>query len=86
MNSQGRRCFYPAALVLSPTRELAIQIHKEACKFSYRTNLITAILYGGRENYRDQINKLRSGCNILIATPGRLIDIIEQVFTSVLSV
>ncbi|GMR32202.1 hypothetical protein PMAYCL1PPCAC_02397, partial [Pristionchus mayeri] len=77
-NAQGRRCFYPSALVLSPTRELAMQIHKEADKFSYRTNIITAILYGGRENYRDQINRLRAGCHILIATPGRLIDIIEQ--------
>ena len=82
MNSQGRRTFYPSALILSPTRELAIQIHKEASKFGYRTNLITAILYGGRENYREQINKLRGGCNILIATPGRLIDIIEQVRNS----
>ncbi|GMT04602.1 hypothetical protein PENTCL1PPCAC_26776, partial [Pristionchus entomophagus] len=78
MNSSGRRCFFPSALVLSPTRELAMQIHKEADKFSYRTNIITSILYGGRENYRDQINRLRAGCHILIATPGRLIDIIEQ--------
>ncbi|CAB3410583.1 unnamed protein product [Caenorhabditis bovis] len=67
-----------SALVLSPTRELAIQIHKEAAKFSYRTNIVTAILYGGRENYRDQVNRLRAGCHILIATPGRLIDIIDQ--------
>ncbi|VDO42054.1 unnamed protein product [Haemonchus placei] len=73
-----RRTFYPAALVLAPTRELAIQIHKEAAKFSYRTNIITAILYGGRENYREQINRLRGGCHILIATPGRLIDILDQ--------
>ena len=47
--------------------------------FSYRTNLITAILYGGRENYREQLNRLRNGCHILIATPGRLIDVLEQV-------
>lgn len=78
--TNGRRTHYPSALVLSPTRELAIQIHKEAAKFSYKTNLQTAILYGGRENYRDQVNRLRSGAHILIATPGRLIDIIEQGF------
>ncbi|ULU10326.1 hypothetical protein L5515_000631 [Caenorhabditis briggsae] len=78
--NNGRRTYYPSALVLSPTRELAIQIHKEAAKFSYKTNLQTAILYGGRENYRDQVNRLRSGVHILIATPGRLIDIIEQGF------
>ncbi|VDM65513.1 unnamed protein product [Strongylus vulgaris] len=71
MSNSGRRTFYPAALVLAPTRELAIQIHKEAAKFSYRTNIITAILYGGRENYREQINRLRGGCHILIATPGK---------------
>ncbi|WKX90347.1 hypothetical protein Q1695_009299 [Nippostrongylus brasiliensis] len=78
VSNTGRRTFYPAALVLAPTRELAIQIHKEAAKFSYRTNIITAILYGGRENYREQINRLRGGCHILIATPGRLIDILDQ--------
>ncbi|CAL2029591.1 unnamed protein product [Caenorhabditis brenneri] len=78
--TSGRRTYYPSALVLSPTRELAIQIHKEASKFSYKTNLQTAILYGGRENYRDQVNRLRSGAHILIATPGRLIDIIDQGF------
>ncbi|CAD6186078.1 unnamed protein product [Caenorhabditis auriculariae] len=76
--TNGRRTYFPSALVLSPTRELAIQIHKEAAKFSYRTNIVTAILYGGRENYREQVNRLRGGCHILIATPGRLIDIIEQ--------
>lgn len=78
MSSTGRRTFFPAALVLAPTRELAIQIHKEAAKFSYRTNIVTAILYGGRENYREQISRLRGGCHILIATPGRLIDILDQ--------
>uniref|UniRef100_A0A1I7WSJ3 Homeobox domain-containing protein n=1 Tax=Heterorhabditis bacteriophora TaxID=37862 RepID=A0A1I7WSJ3_HETBA len=55
-----------------------IYIYLEAAKFSYRTNIVTAILYGGRENYREQINRLRNGCHILIATPGRLIDILEQ--------
>ncbi|VDM61624.1 unnamed protein product [Angiostrongylus costaricensis] len=49
-----------------------------SAKFSYRTNIITAILYGGRENYREQISRLRGGCHILIATPGRLIDILDQ--------
>ncbi|MFH4976075.1 hypothetical protein AB6A40_002784 [Gnathostoma spinigerum] len=69
---------FPAALILSPTRELAMQTHKEALKFAYRTNIMSAILYGGRENYRDQINKLRLGCHILIATPGRLLDVMSQ--------
>lgn len=78
LQQSGRRCQFPVALVLSPTRELAIQTHKETLKFAYRTNITSAILYGGRENYRDQINKLRLGCHILIATPGRLLDVIDQ--------
>ncbi|VDM42029.1 unnamed protein product [Toxocara canis] len=76
--NNGRRTMFPVALILAPTRELAMQTHKEALKFGYRTNITSAILYGGRENYRDQINKLRIGCHILIATPGRLLDVIRQ--------
>uniref|UniRef100_F1KTG1 RNA helicase n=1 Tax=Ascaris suum TaxID=6253 RepID=F1KTG1_ASCSU len=76
--NNGRRAMFPVALILAPTRELAMQTHKEALKFGYRTNITSAILYGGRENYRDQINKLRIGCHILIATPGRLLDVVRQ--------
>ncbi|KAJ1361848.1 Sphingosine N-acyltransferase [Parelaphostrongylus tenuis] len=74
----GRRKQYPLALVLSPTRELSLQIHNESRKFSYRTPIKPALLYGGRGNFKEQINKLRSGCHILIATPGRLLDVMEQ--------
>ncbi|CAJ0959067.1 unnamed protein product, partial [Mesorhabditis belari] len=83
MNQQARRMKqFPFALILSPTRELAIQIHKEATKFSYCTNVMTAIFYGGKENYRDQLNKSRYGCHIVIATPGRLIDVVNQGYVS----
>ncbi|KHJ94736.1 DEAD/DEAH box helicase, partial [Oesophagostomum dentatum] len=78
MSHHGRKKQYPSALVLSPTRELSLQIYNESRKFGYRTPITSALLYGGRENYRDQINKLRLGCHILIATPGRLIDVMEQ--------
>ncbi|KHN84719.1 ATP-dependent RNA helicase DDX3Y [Toxocara canis] len=74
----GRRKQFPAALILSPTRELSLQIYNESRKFAYRTPITSALLYGGRENYREQINKLRLGVHILIATPGRLIDVMEQ--------
>uniref|UniRef100_A0A0N5A9I7 RNA helicase n=1 Tax=Syphacia muris TaxID=451379 RepID=A0A0N5A9I7_9BILA len=74
----GLRMHYPAALILSPTRELSMQIYNESRKFAYRTPITSALLYGGRENYRDQIHKLRLGVHILIATPGRLIDVMEQ--------
>ncbi|VDN21344.1 unnamed protein product, partial [Gongylonema pulchrum] len=69
----GRRTVLPAALILAPTRELAMQTHKEALKFAYRTSVTAAVLYGGRENYRDQL-----GCHVLIATPGRLLDVLNQ--------
>ncbi|KAE9417681.1 hypothetical protein Angca_004278, partial [Angiostrongylus cantonensis] len=78
MSHGGRKKQYPSALVLSPTRELSLQIYNESRKFSYRTPIKSALLYGGRENYKEQINKLRLGCHILIATPGRLIDVMEQ--------
>lgn len=77
-SSGGRKKQYPSALVLSPTRELSLQIYNESRKFAYRTPITSALLYGGRENYKDQIHKLRLGCHILIATPGRLIDVMDQ--------
>lgn len=55
----NRRCQYPLALIISPTRELSLQIYNESRKFAYRTPITSALLYGGRENYREQINKLR---------------------------
>uniref|UniRef100_A0AC35TV45 RNA helicase n=1 Tax=Rhabditophanes sp. KR3021 TaxID=114890 RepID=A0AC35TV45_9BILA len=76
----GKTIQYPSALIISPTRELSLQIYNESRKFAYRTPIISALLYGGRENYKDQINKLRLGVHILIATPGRLIDVIGQGF------
>jgi ATP-dependent RNA helicase DDX3X len=78
LQPNGRSCQFPLALVISPTRELSLQIYNESRKFAYRTPVASALLYGGRENYRDQINKLRLGVHILIATPGRLIDVIQQ--------
>lgn len=57
----GRTCQYPSALIISPTRELSLQIYNESRKFAYRTPVTSALLYGGRENYREQINKLRVG-------------------------
>ncbi|MCO5552301.1 hypothetical protein L7F22_005813 [Adiantum nelumboides] len=67
----------PFALVLSPTRELTCQIHAEAKKFSDQTSLRVAVVYGGTP-IGAQINQLRQGADILVATPGRLKDLIER--------
>ena len=63
----------PEALVLAPTRELAVQIHTEAKKFSYRSDLRCVAIYGGMD-MRVQAQDLDDGCQILVATPGRLLD------------
>lgn len=67
----------PDAMVVTPTRELAIQIHKETCKFSYMTMCKAQIAYGGAA-VQHQRTCIRRGCNILIGTPGRLKQFIED--------
>lgn len=67
----------PYALILSPTRELAQQIAQCAQTIAKVTNFRVATVIGGKK-YSSQINKLKHGCDILIATPGRLIDLLDQ--------
>lgn len=67
----------PQALILSPTRELATQIFNECKKFSYGSIIKSGILYGGVDT-GFQLANLSKGCNILVATPGRLIDVLEK--------
>lgn len=75
--SFNRRKVYPQALVLAPTRELACQILDEAKKFSVGTNVRAAVVYGGADiGY--QLREMERGCHLLVATPGRLIDILER--------
>jgi ATP-dependent RNA helicase DDX3X len=68
---------YPTALILAPTRELAIQIHQEAKKFTYRSHIKSVVVYGGADS-KYQMSELERGCHILVATPGRLIDMMER--------
>jgi len=68
---------YPTTLILAPTRELAIQIHQEAKKFTYRSHIKSVVVYGGADS-KSQMNELERGCHILVATPGRLIDMMER--------
>jgi ATP-dependent RNA helicase RhlB len=76
-----RRPEDPRALILAPTRELAIQIEKDARAIGRHTGLRLALIYGGTD-YDRQRELLKSGCDVIIATPGRLIDYFkQQVFT-----
>ncbi len=67
----------PRALILAPTRELAIQIHKDALKFGSALGLRYTLVYGGVD-YDKQRELLQAGTDVIIATPGRLIDYVKQ--------
>ncbi len=67
----------PRALIVAPTRELAIQIHKEAMMLLKHTELVAGLAYGGA-NYDGQRKQIQAGVDILIGTPGRLIDFFKQ--------
>lgn len=67
----------PTALILAPTRELASQIYEEARKFSYRSWVRPCVVYGGAD-LGGQIRNLERGCDLLVATPGRLVDLIDR--------
>lgn len=71
----------PWAIVLAPTRELALQIHKDAQLLGKYTGLTLAAVYGGT-GYESQRRQLEQGVDIIIGTPGRIIDYYKQgVFT-----
>ena len=67
----------PIVLVLAPTRELAVQIKEECDKFGASSEIKNTVVYGGVPKSQ-QVRTLRSGVEIVIATPGRLIDHLEQ--------
>ena len=68
----------PQAIVLLPTRELAVQVANEFRKYGkYMDGIKTVTVYGGAD-IRDQINKLKGGAQIIVGTPGRVIDLIER--------
>lgn len=71
----------PHAVIVSPTRELAIQIFNEARKFAFKTLIKIKILYGGT-SVKYQNESITSGCHVLIATPGRLLDFVDRTFVT----
>ncbi|KAI8100001.1 P-loop containing nucleoside triphosphate hydrolase protein [Halteromyces radiatus] len=68
---------YPEVLILAPTRELASQIYGETKKFAYRSFVRPCVAYGGAD-ISQQLRLLGRGCQVLVATPGRLVDILER--------
>lgn len=72
---------YIKALVLTPTRELAIQIDESFAAYGKYVGLKHLVVFGGVSQHA-QVNALRNGVDILIATPGRLLDLIDQGFIS----
>ena len=65
------------ALILTPTRELAMQISECIDDYSKYTRVRHGVIFGG-VNQRPQVDMLRKGIDILVATPGRLLDLINQ--------
>lgn len=63
----------PQALILAPTRELAVQVEAETIRLAGKQKVRTVCLYGGKP-IRQQIRKLEAGCHIVVGTPGRVID------------
>ena len=67
----------PRALVLTPTRELAAQVAQSITDYGKYVDLRTQVVFGGVSE-KAQIDRARAGCDILVATPGRLLDLCEQ--------
>jgi ATP-dependent RNA helicase RhlE len=67
----------PRSLILTPTRELAVQIHKNLLTYGKHLKQRYAVIFGG-VGQGNQVRDLREGVDILVATPGRLLDLIEQ--------
>ena len=77
MQTEGQSRKHPRALIMAPTRELAIQIHKDAKIIAPHCGLNLGLVYGG-EDYEKQRAQLEKGVDILIGTTGRLIDFYKQ--------
>ena len=75
----------PIALILAPTRELSLQIYNEAKKFGKVYNLRVVCCYGGGSKW-EQSKALEQGAEIIVATPGRMIDMVKMKATNLLRV
>ncbi|HUN72154.1 MAG TPA: DEAD/DEAH box helicase [Steroidobacteraceae bacterium] len=75
--AQGPAGRAPRALVLTPTRELAAQVAESARQYGRHTHARVCVVFGG-VSINPQIDSLRAGCDLLVATPGRLLDLAGQ--------
>ena len=80
-NATAKRNAFPRALIITPTRELAAQIDNVAKSVCASTGQQAVIVTGGAR-YKHQITALQKGCDVLVATPGRLIDLLDKKHTS----
>ena len=76
-SEQGRKAI--KALIVSPTRELAIQIGEKFAAYGKTTSLKHAVIFGGVKQFH-QVRALKGGVDIVVATPGRLLDLMNQGF------
>lgn len=74
---EGRRPYEPRALILAPTRELAVQIYDDAIELTKYTDLKIGLVFGGA-NYQQQKDQFDQGVDVLIGTTGRTIDYFKQ--------
>ncbi|HTX21409.1 MAG TPA: DEAD/DEAH box helicase [Candidatus Aquilonibacter sp.] len=77
LSKLGQHAPGPRALILEPTRELSAQVETAIHDYARFTNLKTTVVYGG-VGYGRQTDELRAGTDIVVATPGRLLDHLEQ--------
>lgn len=77
INSKNQKNHHVRALILTPTRELAAQVADSVKTYGKYLPLKAQVVFGG-VNIKTQIKKLQSGADILIATPGRLLDLVSQ--------
>lgn len=67
----------PIAIVLAPTRELVQQIGREVKSYATQYGMQVAVIYGGGSRY-EQSKVLKAGCEVIVATPGRLLDFLKD--------
>ncbi|MCK5728935.1 MAG: DEAD/DEAH box helicase, partial [Methylococcales bacterium] len=77
INDESEKIKNPRAIIIAPTRELAIQIHKDAVQLGQYLNLKFALIYGGTD-YKKQMDSIKANTDIIIGTPGRIIDFYRQ--------